>query len=154
MATFSRANGRALPAATAREYVISTQRKPGSEVSQKFIRSRAATSRSPSKARNCAISATVAPLSGGGGSLNWLPEVSTQVFHVPARGSTCCAQPIFEPSVTRTNPMSTSSRRRQPVLQIILVFMFYPPSFLFFVSVESVCRPNRPFVPTGIPFEG
>jgi hypothetical protein len=32
---------------------------------------------------------------GGGGSPNWLPVVTTQVFHVPASGSTGCAETLL-----------------------------------------------------------
>src|SRR5436190_11424243 len=36
---------------------------------------------------------------GGSGSLSWLPEVSTQVFHVPASGSTGWAQILLVISI-------------------------------------------------------
>lgn len=48
------------------------------------MRAWAAASRCLARLRSCSSSSAVAPASGGGGSLNSLPEASTQVRHDPA----------------------------------------------------------------------
>src|SRR5262245_37867298 len=69
------------------------QRYPGAPVSQKTMRSSAAASRRATNPRSSCNSAAVTAGLGGGESRSWLPEVRTQVFQRPARGSTCLLPP-------------------------------------------------------------